>query len=208
MGQAKRNRQEKVADLNFIIPLFLKGMGYVAISKELATQRTYKLDPDTILKDVQAELKRWRDERMGMIDLQIEADLKKIDMLEQTYWDSWERSKNSKTKTVQKQKDIFDKAKKPKKGEKLKMELVGRESQKHVTESVGDKQWLDGVQWCIVQRAELLQYKKVSPPGMDDVIPVVQAVFVTRSRKNNDQFTEAIEIPEETGDNLQKLIES
>lgn len=199
----KRKKQEITVDYNFIMPLFLKGKGFAEIANILAPLREYRVDLKTVWADVQNVLKKWQSERTEMIDHQMEIDLRKIDNLEAVYWESWEKSKQAKVKTVQKERSLFDKKKK-----KTLDDFTNRQSEKHVTEYVGDKQWLDGVQWCIQQRAALLQYKKVPAPGSEDVAPVVgEVVFLTRSRKNNDQFTEAIEIPD-TDAGLQKLIQS
>lgn len=190
-GGPKRKKEQIPVDQNFIMPLFLKGKGFNDIAAILAPLREYRVDYQTVYTDVQKVLKQWQEERMSMIDQQMNIDLKKIDQLEAVYWESWEKSKQAKVKTVQKEKSVFDK-----KNQKRLGDLTAQEAQRHVTEYVGDKQWLDGVQWCIMQRAELLRYKHVKPAGVDDVIPVAfDVVFTTRSRKN-DHIQEAIEIHE------------
>lgn len=203
-GEPKRNREERQQDLNFIMPLFLKGVGFVDIAKNLNAVREYKVRHEVIVKDVQYVLKQWRKERINMVDSQMEIDLKKIDHLESVYWESWGKSKAAKIKTVQKERSLFDKKQK-----KTVDDYTNRQSEKHVTEYVGDKQWLDGVQWCIQQRAALLQYKKITPPGAEEVIPTARdVIFITRSRKNNDQFTDAVEVSDDTaGNDIQKLIQ-
>lgn len=200
----KRSKGQRLDDLRFVMPLFLQGKGFSEIAIQMKPGREYRVDYYTVYEDVQTVLSEWRKERIAMVDSQMEIDLKKIDHLECIYWESWEKSKAAKVKTVQKERSIFDK-----KQNKKFDDLTNRQSEKHVTEYVGDKQWLDGVQWCIQQRASLLQYKKVTPPGAEEVNPVArEVVFITRSRKNNDQFTEAIEVPDESGDGIQKLIQS
>lgn len=201
----KRTKPQRLEDLNLVMPLFLKGKSFSEIATIMKPGRDYRVTYESVYADIQFVLKQWRKERTAMIDHQMDVDLKKIDHLEAVYWSSWEKSCQNKVKTVQKEKSIFDKKK-----QKTAEDFTNRQSEKHVTEFVGDKQWLDGVQWCIQQRAALLQYKKAAPPGSEEggnIHEVRDVIFVTRTRRNNDQFTEAIEVGE-SGEDLQKLIQS
>lgn len=203
-GVPKRKVGEKEADINFIIPLFLKGKGLAEIVGKLQALREYPVTYASVYRDIGKELKRWQKERTDMIDVQMDVDLKKIDRLEATYWDAWEQSCKAKVKTIAKERSIYDKKKKERIGD-----LTAQEAQKHVTETVGDKKWLEGVQWCIEQRAKLLQYSKNTPQApIDDAAVVGELVFVTRSRKNNVEYTDAIEVKETDGDIGQKLLQS
>lgn len=200
-GVPKRKKAQILEDYKFIIPLFLKGKGVTEIAGLLGKEREYRVAPQTVWGDINQILKEWQKERMDMIDSQMMIDLKKIDQLEVTYWESWEESKKSKVKTVQKERSIYDKKKKARVGD-----LTNQQAEKHTTEFVGDKKWLEGVQWCIMQRAELLRYKHVQSAGAEDAIPAARdVVFVTRTRKN-DHIQEAIEITGTPDDGLPKLL--
>lgn len=204
----KRKVKDRNEDFKFIMPLYLKGMGFGEIAKELNAIREYKVTYQVIYEDVQTVIDRWQLERVAMIDKQKEVDLKKIDKLEATYWQAWEDSKTAKVKTVQKERSIFDKKKKKQVGD-----IANRQSERHVVEGIGNKEWLEGVQWCIQERGKILQYNKSAAPGPEEtpeptVIAVRDIVFVTRTRKNNnDHITEAEEVNDDQDNITQTLIQ-
>jgi hypothetical protein len=68
-------------------------------------------------------------------------ELAKIDHLEETYWDAWEKSKASRVKVAIKQQGD---------------PMVVVEKTRSREKSVGQTQFLEGVRWCIERRSKLL----------------------------------------------------
>jgi hypothetical protein len=97
----------------------------------------------TISNDLKAIQKLWIEKSIEAIDKKKAEELAKIDKLERTYWESWERSLEAfKSKTV--------KGKKAEAGKDANIEQTLKEE-----ERVGDPRFLTGVQWCIEKRLKL-----------------------------------------------------
>lgn len=202
-GKPTRNAEDKLKDLDFIVPLFLKGMRFGEIAETLQAEREYKVDYKVVYRDIGHLLKIWKEERAKLIPAALEIQLRKLERMEAVCWEQFEKSKQAKTKDIDKQRAIFDKKTKKQVGD-----MVFREGQKHTTVSIGDGSWLDKIFKCWEMQADLLQLKNVPPPANDDVAPIGELVFLTVSRKQRKEYTEAIEVPEEDGNNIQKLIQS
>jgi len=73
--------------------------------------------------------------------IRVSMELAKIDHLEETYWDAWEKSKASRVKVAIKQQGD---------------PMVVVEKTRSREKSVGQTQFLEGVRWCIERRSKLL----------------------------------------------------
>lgn len=73
------------------LDLWLKGYTLTYISKEL-TKHGHSVSVATISKYVQAFLAEYQEERFKEKDKLIHAELMRLDKLERTYWQAWERS--------------------------------------------------------------------------------------------------------------------
>lgn len=73
------------------LDLWLKGHTLTHIVKELE-KHDLKVSIATLSNYVQAFLAEYRDERIKQKDTQIQAELMRLDKLERTYWEAWERS--------------------------------------------------------------------------------------------------------------------
>lgn len=207
-GEPKRTAQEIFEDRNFIVPLFLQGVKFGDITAKLQELRTYPVDYKSVYRDMQQVIKGWKAERAKLMPAAFELQMRKLEKMEATCWEQFEKSKQAKTRTVQKERSVFDK-----KQNKTLDNLTFRQGEKHITETIGDGQWMDRIIRIWEMQAELLDLKNLANPaggGDAGVTPVMtEVVFITRTRKANSQFTEAIEIkgPEEDGI-TQKLIQS
>jgi len=88
--------------------------------------------------DLKAIQKQWQDIPSAKLDELKAKELTRIDNLERTYWEAWEKS--------QQPKEITSSAKV---GEKVK---VGKRTEQRN----GNPAYLSGVQWCIERRCKLL----------------------------------------------------
>jgi len=125
-------RRQEVA--NF----YLKGDTQMDIAEKVG------VDQATISRDLKAIQAIWADKAVEAIDQKKAEELAKIDKLERTYWEGWERSIEAfKAKIV--------KGKKSKAGQGAEdIEQTLKEE-----ERVGDPRFLAGVQWCIDKRLKL-----------------------------------------------------
>lgn len=97
-------------------------------------------------------------------------ELAKIDQLERTYYDAWERSTKTKETKSGKQKGSAD----PKNPKGLKVESAELSTKQETL--IGDPRFLEGVQWCIKQRAELLGLNKASQDSAEGMQALAAAI--------------------------------
>lgn len=203
-GAPQRKAEERLKDYEFIVPLFLKGMRFGEIATLLQEVRDYPVDHQKVRKDMLQVMKGWKEERAKMIPAALEVQLRKLEKMESTCWEQFEKSKLSKVKTVAKERSIYDKKKSERVGD-----LTNQQAERHVTENIGDGQWLDRVFRCWEMQADLLDLKNMDRGDSGDNSPdVTELIFITRTRKNNNQFTEAIEIRDTDDGITQKLLQS
>lgn len=141
MSANKRTKWDRENDYAEIARLYLSGKLQRDISKILSEERDYTLTQQQISHDLGIIRKRWRDSSLRDFDDLKAQELAKVDQLEVTYWDAWERStgdrQRRKTARVQGEKQT-DRA-----------EVL-------TEEQVGDHRFLQGVQWCIERRCRIL----------------------------------------------------
>lgn len=129
---AMAERRLKVANL------YLQGWAQFRIAQKV------EVDPSTITRDLQAIQEEWVAKSVEAIEKRKAEELAKIDQLEYTYWESWERSLEAfKSKIV--------KGRKTGNGKKAQdIEQTLKEE-----ERAGDPRFLAGVQWCIEKRMKI-----------------------------------------------------
>ena len=120
------NRRQQVAER------YLRGMYMAQIAEELG------VDTATISRDLSELRKEWLDRSINHVEQKKADELARIDQLERTYWDAWERSKEN-AKTITKKKTP-----------------AGDISERKTEGQVGNPAFLTGVQWCINKRCEIL----------------------------------------------------
>lgn len=120
------DRRQKVAER------YLRGMYQQQIADELG------VDQATVSRDLAELRKEWLDRSINHIQQKKADELSRIDQLERTYWDAWERSKENAETIIDRQTP------------------GGRIFETKTEGQVGNPSFLAGVQWCINRRCELL----------------------------------------------------
>lgn len=119
-----------------IAKLYLQGWYQWDIAKEIGC------DQSTVSRNLEAIRKQWKEAAVRDFNEAKEKELAKIDVLEQTYWESWMRSLTEKettsTKRTKRDKQTADEA------------SIKKEHRD------GNPDFLRGVQWCINKRCEIL----------------------------------------------------
>lgn len=153
----KRSDFQRERDLTEIANLYLKGRFQHDIAVEIST-KYYPDDPLTqqqISQDISKLVKRWRQSQLLDIDDAKTRELARIDNLELTYWDAWERSlEEFKSKVIKAKGTRIEKVKDGEAETETRSTPV-EQSQKSEDRN-GDPRYLQGVQWCIEQRCKIL----------------------------------------------------
>lgn len=136
------NKGEREADLNLITELYTKGRSYREIAFEVNKRHGRKITYQTVSNEIKKLLKEWEKSRNEIIDHQKFVELAKIDRLEKTYWDGYDKSCQPVKKTSTKKKGSVKQVDN--------VEMVSNEETR-----VGDPRFLDGIKWCIEQRCKI-----------------------------------------------------
>jgi hypothetical protein len=159
----KRTPTQRENDLERIAALYLKGKRQTDIASELGIVQSQ------VSYDLKEIHKRWRESALVDMNEAKHRELAKIDELERTYWDAWQRSCGEKTKT--------------------KTEKVGREGATKASvekdQMLGNPAYLTGVQWCIERRCKIfgidapdkldVRMKDVSQLSDDELRAIVES---------------------------------
>jgi hypothetical protein len=94
----KRTPEQLVYDRQFIADLYVKGVPQHVIRERLNEARPYTLSPATITNDLQAIEKVWLQSTLVDFNEARSKELARIDKLEQTYWEAWDRSCSERSK--------------------------------------------------------------------------------------------------------------
>lgn len=142
MAANKRNSLQKAQDRLYIESLYLQGHTHREIAQRLSRERPYTISHVQVYRDIKHIVAQWVENRETMLDAALARELRKIDALESTAWDAWERSRNVREIRTTEQIKDHD-------GERTKAQ-IRRE------DSCGDPRYLNVVQWCIAKRCEIL----------------------------------------------------
>lgn len=156
---SKRSDEQREADLALISKLLLReNMSKTEIAQEISKNRPYQLSTSMVNIDVNLLLSRWRDTYLSDTDILKGRELRRIDELESAYWDSYERSLKGASSVIE---NITEFSSEDKIGmDDSNAEETGRvkkaTSRKSVSERDGEVRFLNGIQWCINKRCEIL----------------------------------------------------
>ena len=140
MGHRKKGEREQ--DLNLIAELYTKGRSYREIAFEVSQKHGRTITHQTVSNEVKKLLKEWEGTRSELIDHQKYIELAKIDRLEKTYWDGYDKSCQPVKKSTTK-----------KKGSPTLISDVEKTDNEETR--IGDPRFLDGIKWCIEQRCKI-----------------------------------------------------
>ena len=136
----RRTRIQQERDRVRTSELYLKGWSQSQIAAEIGVTQAM------ISRNLQICRDEWKEITAMHIDDHKAKELAKIDALEQTYWDAWQRSKDD-VETRSSRMVGEGEESSPTKLERI----VKTENQS------GNEKYLIGVQWCINKRCEILR---------------------------------------------------
>jgi hypothetical protein len=142
-----RTPVQRARDRVQIAEWYLKSKTQAWIAAELS--RIYypdhePIDQSQISLDIKAIIQGWKESAINDIAEQRQVELEKVNRLELTYWDAWERScANKQTKAARK---------------RLGKDADAGNTVQSVTDESrdGNPAFLAGVQWCVNKRCELM----------------------------------------------------
>jgi hypothetical protein len=147
MAAKKRTRAQREHDLRVIARLYLQGKTQQEIADHLNNERDYQLSRTQIKYDLKTLHQRWLASALVDYDAAQAVEIAKINQLEEEYWVAWERSVGQRvTQTTR----AFAGGERRSQSRAV---ILKRE------DTVGDPRFLQGVQWCISKRIEILQLK-------------------------------------------------
>lgn len=169
MATVKRTKAERESDLALLADRYLSGHTLNAIADEICQGRPYSLSPQTIHYDLKTLRKRWLESSIRDFDHARSEELAKVDKLELTYWQAWERSIKSKQSTVTSKKE----------GQYAETSGSIKTEQRD-----GEPRFLAGVMTCIDKRCKLLGLD--APQRHEVAVPIDQAVKALASMSDDD----------------------
>ena len=142
-----RNPTQKHRDRMMIAEMYCRGVYQTQIARELDLART------TVTADLKVVRAIWRDRAVASFDQHVANELAKIDNLERTYWEAWEKSQRPR-KSKEKASSHISRNEEGR---------IGAQSESASTEVEperdGNPNFLMGVERCIKQRIDLLGLK-------------------------------------------------
>jgi len=145
----KRSKSQQERDRRNISSLYLQ----LKTQSEIA--ETVGVNQSTVSRTLKSLQKEWQSSSLMDFNEAKARELAKIDHLELVYWDAWERSKKAEETSTTK---------------RVEGDITRTEAQIQKKDSVGDKKFLDGVQWCIDKRCKILGLD--SPDEIDATLRV------------------------------------
>src|SRR5690606_38509682 len=144
---ANRSKYEAERDRQMVAEYYLKGHSSRSIARLIMDKvgDGYVVSHATISRDIRVLLKQWQKDRINDIDKDKAVELEKLDKLEQTYWEAWEKSIQDYKKTSLKQKGTTYSSR-PEYREQTTMEMI----------SHGNPAYLASVERCIERRCKIL----------------------------------------------------
>lgn len=152
----KRTFEEREHDLFVEANLYLRGKSLQAIADEINHQhaeagRVIHLSVKSIWKDLEEIHTRWVNSALVDYNAKVAKEVARVDQLEATYWEGWERSLQA--KTIDEQQTIFDEI-------AFAVDQIApvtrTKSRKKVEERDGTMTFLQGVERCIDLRCKIL----------------------------------------------------
>lgn len=149
---AQRSVAQREMDLIVTARKYLMGTSIDQISADLTDLRPYPVSYEMVRFDIQMLIQRWQESYLLDFSAAKAKELARIDQLEAAYWEGWERSKNDKEVTeTEKTQDSSTSRK------NVTVPTYTRTKAKKKTETTpGQSQFLNGIQWCIDKRCQIL----------------------------------------------------
>lgn len=148
----QRSVAQREMDLIVTARKYLMGSSISQISEDLTNMRPYYVSYEMVRFDIQLLIQRWQESYLLDFSAAKAKELARIDQLEAAYWEGWERSKIDKEITeTEKVQDSSTSRK------NVTVPTYTRSKAKKRTETTpGESQFLNGIQWCIDKRCQIL----------------------------------------------------
>jgi len=134
-----RKNTELAARRLRVSDMYLKGMYQSEIAASLDVSQP------TISRDITALQKEWKESALVDFNEAKAEELAKVDKLEREYWDAWERS-------CEDAETIRQEGGPPAEGKVAKPDKIVKTAKGQA----GDPRFLQGIQWCINKRCEIM----------------------------------------------------
>jgi hypothetical protein len=135
-----RSPLERERDLRRTAALYLRGLTQGEIAQRLNVSR------QQIGYDLKVLQRRWRESALADFNAKKAAELAKVDELERTYWEAWERSCSAREVTTQERTQAGDGP-----ADEARLKAGVRKEQRD-----GNAEFLRGVERCIEMRCKIL----------------------------------------------------
>lgn len=164
----KRTEAQREADMAMIAKLLLReNLTQQEMADRLGKERNYSVSSVQIHYDIRELMKRWRDAYLEDTDILKGRELRRIDELETAYWKSYERSLRGTDSFIENltensteedgQGMVENSENTDTQSEKTHKKRIRRySSRKFQNERDGEVKFLNGIQWCINKRCEIL----------------------------------------------------
>lgn len=149
----KRTKAQREEHLNQIAKMYVRGTTQMEMSRQLGVSQ------GQISNDLRLVLNQWTEQRIHDIDRIKNEQLTRINEIEREMWEAWEASKTKKKVVVNKSKsgemmDAFDPM--TGKASKVQTDKYWRAGTTEEEPVAGDKQYMDGVMWCVQERSKIV----------------------------------------------------
>lgn len=165
-SETTRKKTELTSRRQKVSEMYLSGSYMSVIAESLG------VDTATISRDLAELRKEWLDRSINHIDQKKAIELAKLDRLEVTYWEAWERSKQPFRSEITE-------------GKGTKSEAAQMRKTVRTEERDGNPTFLEGVLKCITKRCEILGLDAPKKFQMLDVTKLSdEELLVIREGKN------------------------
>ena len=191
-GKLSRTEEEKQRDYLEIAPLMIMNTPIRAIVEILKEneERSYTLSQTQVHRDTKAILQQWQEERKDFIDLLMDKELAKLDLIEREAWGAWQESKKG------------EKTTKIEGGEVINGQVSsGKIKERTMKSTPGDPRYLDMVQKCIDKRVEILGFAAAKKIDVNATVGVGNAIVYMAKDELDKEISRLYSTP------LQSLLE-
>jgi hypothetical protein len=161
---ASAARREKIRLL--ALRYYLQGQTTLKeVAARISTEDKLTVSYTSVYNYITEAMAEWSKENLERITDYKHQELARINALQMEYWAAWERSLNPHVISHSKQTPLTqDKPRRGKKGP----ELLLNERHDTLHPGLGNKKFLDGVQWCITKRLEIMASLQVGMAEADN----------------------------------------
>jgi hypothetical protein len=139
MATKSRSPMKREHDLRETAALYLRGLTHYEIAERLKVSR------QQISYDLKVLQRRWQESALADFNAKKAAELARVDELERTYWEAWERSCQAREVTTQEKTQEGDSP-----GEETRRKAGVRKEQRD-----GNPDFLKGVERCVELRCKI-----------------------------------------------------